>query len=334
MQQKNQIDHHQLQQTIKQGVDYLISKQEDGAWKGFPTLAGESNIWVTGFILAHISTLIQDTSIIKLSAQFLRNAIHPTGGWSYSQFVPSDADSTAWCMMALQQNKALNENELVQAKQFLWSHIINKAVSTYRVDSGILDFIGIPDPQFIAGWISPHPDVTIAAILADPQNEINAERINALIALQNEVGFFPAYWWISSLYTTTLLLRALTVRQEKLPLQQLALLEKGLQQWSLNESAFETALALELFSYLNGFESNCEAAIMQLLNTQQADGSWKGEYILRIPAPNIIHPNEIDSWNNSSGGGNSLIEDKDGLFATTMAVYALSAWRKKGQTIV
>jgi len=65
-----------------------------------------------------------------------------------------------------------------------------------------------------------------------------------------------------------------------------------------------------------------------LLRAQQEDGSWAGDFILRIPAPNVTDTGEVSSWNNADGGGNSLIEDKDGLFATAMCCYALDCWRK------
>ena len=92
---------------------------------------------------------------------------------------------------------------------------------------------------------------------------------------------------------------------------------------------FTTALALELFTHLSYLghhreRINCGNALLQL---QQENGGWAGDYILRIPAPHVVDPNEIISWNNADGGGNSLIEDKEGLFATAMACYALACWR-------
>ncbi|MEI9909640.1 MAG: hypothetical protein WDO71_08165 [Bacteroidota bacterium] len=65
-----------------------------------------------------------------------------------------------------------------------------------------------------------------------------------------------------------------------------------------------------------------------LLQAQQDNGGWAGDYILRIPAPYVMDPNQVISWNNADGGGNSLIEDKDGLFATAIACYALACWRQ------
>jgi hypothetical protein len=98
---------------------------------------------------------------------------------------------------------------------------------------------------------------------------------------------------------------------------------------SPSQDPFSTALALESFTHLAylGYHrerSNCGNALLQM---QQQNGGWAGDYILRIPAPYVMAPNEVTSWNNADGGGNSLIEDKEGLFATAMACYALACWR-------
>jgi len=94
--------------------------------------------------------------------------------------------------------------------------------------------------------------------------------------------------------------------------------------------AFTTALALESFTYLSspGLQQERNLCANALLNSQRQDGSWAGDFILRIPAPGVINPDEITSWNSAGGGGNSLIADKDGLFATAMACHALDCWRK------
>jgi hypothetical protein len=39
-----------------------------------------------------------------------------------------------------------------------------------------------------------------------------------------------------------------------------------------------------------------------------------------------LQPQEDASWSNASGGGNSLVHDEGGLFATTLACYALHKW--------
>lgn len=329
-----------LDAAIKKGIDYLLTCNSNGRWKGFPTQAGESDIWVTGFVLAHIRKLCQQTEAISEAENFLLKSRHADGGWSYSSHVPSDADSIAWCLQALQACEDFTEPDAEKATTFLWSHFTNGGVSTYRIDSGIREFISAPADEFIAGWTSPHPDVSIAAVLADLQNEKAAEIINWLTKQQTGKGFINSYWWRGPHYTTTLLLRAVSNKKQQLSNEHAGLIAESLVHEQLADGGFSldsslvmnpftTALALESFTHLSYLgqhneRMNCANA---LLHAQQDNGSWAGDHILRIPAPYITDPNEVASWNNAGGGGNSLIEDKDGLFATAMSCYALDCWR-------
>ncbi len=177
-------------------------------------------------------------------------------------------------------------------------------------------------------------------MLADTQNERAAEIINGLTKQQTAKGFINSYWWRGPHYATTLFLRAASNDIYQISNDHAVLIAESLVReqladggFSLDSSAvmnpFTTALALESFTHLSypGKHDegiNCANA---LLHAQQENGSWAGDYILRIPAPYITDPNEVASWNNADGGGNSLIEDKDGLFATAMCCYALDCLR-------
>lgn len=337
----NEVNGKTIDAAIDKGIDYLLSCNCNGRWKGFPTLAGESDIWVTGFVLAHIHGFCEQTNVMREAEDFLLQSRHADGGWSYSSPVPSDADSTAWCLQALQSCKDFTEADKETAITFLWSHFTDGGVSTYRVESGIREFISAPADEFIAGWISPHHDISIAAVLADTQNDKATEIINRLIKQQTSKGFINSYWWRSQYYATALFLRAASKKGYQLSNEHIGLIAESLVReqladggFGLDSSAmmnpFTTALALESFAHLSykrkhDERMNCANA---LLHAQQENGSWAGDYILRIPAPYVKDPNEVVSWNNADGGGNSLIEDKDGLFATAMSCYALDCLRK------
>lgn len=326
--------------AIEKGIGYLLSCNSNGKWKGFPTLAGESDIWVTGFVLSHIAAFCQQTTIIREAEKFLLQSQHADGGWSYSSQVPSDADSTAWCLQALQPSNDFTEPDKETATTFLWSHFTNGGVSTYRVDSGIREFISAPADEFIAGWTSPHPDVSIAAALADTQNDKAAEIINWLIQQQTSKGFINSYWWLGPHYTTALFLRAASKIKYPVSNELAGQIVESLVREQLPDGGFAlgsssmmnpftTALALESFLHTAnmGRENERVNCANALLHAQRENGSWAGDYILRIPAPYVTDPNEVASWNNAGGGGNSLIEDKDGLFATAMSCYALNCLR-------
>ena len=105
----------QVENAIKEGLKYLWSQNNMGSWQGFPTLAGTSDIWVTGFVLAHISPLSQRASAMDKIYEFLLASQHPGGGWSYSASVPPDADSTAWCLAALANFPLIKEEMHLEA---------------------------------------------------------------------------------------------------------------------------------------------------------------------------------------------------------------------------
>ena len=46
--------------------------------------------------------------------------------------------------------------------------------------------------------------------------------------------------------------------------------------------------------------------------------------MLRIPAPDVKDPNRVSGWRRGTGGGNSFVMDEDGVFATALALYALT----------
>lgn len=340
MEFNKEVNGKAIDAAIEKAIGYLLSCNSNGRWRGFSTLAGESDIWVTGFVLAHIQKICQQTKAISDAEKFLLQSRHADGGWSYSSHVPADGDSTAWCLQALQSCKNFTEPDAEKAKTFLWSHFSGKGISTYRIDSGIREFISAPADEFIAGWTTAHPDVSIAAVLADAQNEKAAEIIGWLSEQQTNKGFINSYWWRGPHYTSTLLLRAVTKLKYRLPSVHAVLIAESLVHEQLADGGFAldsssvmnpftTALALESFSHLAymGWHNERMHCADALLHAQQENGSWGGDYILRIPAPYVTDPNEVASWNNADGGGNSLIADKDGLFATAMCCYALDCWR-------
>lgn len=335
------IDGEIVDNAIKKGINYLWSLNENGRWSGFPTLAGESDIWVTGFVLAHIHHLSNHKEILDATQRFLLKSRQPSGGWSYSAVVPPDADSTAWCLTALKSYQDIEKTALEQARTFLWSHFSSHGVSTFSKTSSICEFIATETNMTVSGWTSPHADVSIAAALADIQNENVPKILTSLIEQQAKEGLVSSYWWRGPFYSTALLLRVLSLKNLRLPKEQSkdivsALIQRQLASgdFGLDSSTakdpFNTALALESFchlSYLGQSQERTKCA-HALVRSQQENGRWVGNFTMRIPPPDMIYPDQNVSWNNAEGGGNSFIEDKDGLFATVMACYALDCWRK------
>jgi hypothetical protein len=328
-----------LSQAAARGVGRLLASQDGGRWRGFPTLAGESDVWVTAFVVAHLRTLTVRGDALATSRAFISAARHPGAGWSYGGQVPPDADSTAWCLIALQRTRHLNAVHLREARAFLAAHTTERGVATYLEDGGIRTYIIAEAAVSTAGWTGPHPDVTAAALLAGVPSVSTGEGLAALgrlVARQSGAGFWDAYWWRGPLYTTTLVLRAVDDAGYRLPQDAAARLLRGLQREqlagggfglgaSLDPDPFTTALALECFArlgYLGGAD-NRQAAAESLLQQQRDDGSWAGDYVLRIPAPDVIDPRHVAQWSRGTGGGNSYVYDTNGAFTTSLACFAL-----------
>jgi squalene cyclase len=326
--------------AIQQGVRWLCGAQEDGCWRGFPTLAGESNVWVTAFVAAHLREIAPRRTALRAARAYLAAQRWPGSGWSYGGDVPPDADSTAWCLLTLEGTALLSRAVASEAREFLASHQTAPGTSTYGETGGIRGYIGAGTGVSTEGWTSPHPDVTAAALLAGVPRAGGAPWLAAmkrLIAAQSGAGFWEAYWWRGPFYTTALVLRAVGKAGHRLPLERahraLAALEReqlGDGGFGLGASVvsdpFTTALALESFTrlaYLGGAEGR-RAATRALLRQQLADGSWPGDYVMRIPAPDVLDPRHVASWSLGSGGGNSYVPDSLGVFASTLACYALA----------
>ena len=77
METGNKFNKKAIDDAIDKGNNHLLSQRVNGRWRGFPTLAGESDIWVTGFVLAHIYSLcsqkeLMNESLIAITSFFRR----------------------------------------------------------------------------------------------------------------------------------------------------------------------------------------------------------------------------------------------------------------------
>jgi hypothetical protein len=138
-----------------------------------------------------------------------------------------------------------------------------------------------------------------------------------------------------------MVLRALTSRRLRLSEAQAHLLARAIKREQLSDGGFvlgagekldpfTTALALESLCHLShlGGERERRAAGSALLAAQGEDGGWTGDYVMRIPAPDVADPSHVARWSREGGGGNSYILDRDGLFATALACSSLEYWRR------
>lgn len=329
--------------AIAAATRYLASQSSGALWRGFPTLAGTSDAWVSGFICAHLAAFAPEhvpTNLAMTIAALLdRRTIG--GGWSYGAGVPDDADSTAWCLLATRD--AAPADAAAEATSLLEDHHTAGGYATYRALGGIAEFIGSSQDR-VAGWSAPHPDVTAAVLLAGvpPVGSEEEQVVLAwLVAQLSGTGLMPSYWWRGELYGTALTLRALRERGRRLTDDREGVMLRGLKRMQLADGGyglgasqvadpFTTAMGLEAWCHLahDDVEGEARRAAHALLRCQRPDGSWAGDFVMRIPAPGLVDPRGAPFWSRGTGGGNSYVPDVDGVFATAMAAHALDRWSR------
>lgn len=326
-------------------ADYLDRARRDGLWRGFPTLAGTSELWVSGFVATHLARAGAPVDLAPtVDALLSRRA--PNGGWSYSAAVPTDADSTAWCLSAVCGQ--IPDDEGARAREVLKRHRVDDGFATFRADSGIGGFVG-SSPTGVLGWTGPHSDVAAAVLLAgvpEPGTPDEDRVLGRLIGSANATGLIPSYWWRGMLYATALTLRALRARDCQPPDSWQEAAAEGLAGLQREDGGYVlgTDRASDPFTTAHGLESWCllrhpnaeahaQRAAEALLAMQRDDGSWRGDLVLRIPAPAVVEPRLVARWSRETGGGNSYAPDVDGVFATVAALHALSRWSRNADTL-
>lgn len=327
-----------IDDALRRGVTRLAAFAGEEGWRDFRTLAGESGVWVSAFVVSRIAPFGGRRAAVRRARIAIAAAQHESGGWSFGGLVPPDADSTAWALQALEGTRLLSPADRRRAEAFLDVHRTGEGYATYARDGAIDEFIGAAG-RSVAGWKSEHPDVTAAVLMAGPPGATTAVVLNRLAALverQGWSGWWPAYWWRSSRYTGALLMRALERHGRRLPPANESRLLEALQREQLPDGGyplggahsadpFSTALALETLSLMPSDEARSvrDRAVAALLATQLGDGGWDGDYQLRIPPPDVVAPEHVSGWTRGHGGGGGFVLDRDGIFATAQACAAL-----------
>ena len=320
---------------------YLRNQTVDGShWTGFPTLAGTSDCWVTGFLVSHIAAFAPKDRQLVSARQYLASQFQKAeGGWGYSMHVPVDADSTAWCLLALSGCSTLSTDKRRMSESLLEKHFNGFGICTYRAEHGIRDFIEAGPEISTDGWTQAHLDVTAAALLtkAFARSGADAEAaLQWLMGAQSPAGVLPSYWWRGQYYASVMTLRACLhhkfkpqkqfVKRLRELLLRKQLADGGFALGGLDQAdAFSTAIALECMHHLNSYGLSIDALSTTncVLQMQRDDGGWVGDSVMRIPACHEIDPDGIRHWSRGTGGGNSFVADTDGLFATVLCAHSL-----------
>ena len=144
------FEYEKLVNSLKRAYDYIqVNRNYDGQWSDFLTLAGESVYWVSGYVgyaLSDYPTSRRE-DWIKNTQNYLMRHQRQDGGWGYGPGVPSDADSTSWCLLFLSKMTEKNQECMKRGINFLKSHQtpLDGGFKTYAILSQVARFMMIND---------------------------------------------------------------------------------------------------------------------------------------------------------------------------------------------
>lgn len=302
-----------VESAIINALEYILSHQsENGSWIEWKLPPGESDAWTTAFIGCklrflpqRLKSMIMDPA--KTASEWIAKKQYPDGGWGYNDFVGSDADSTAYCIIFLD-----SMGKTVPYKAYL---LLDRFQSP---DGGFSTYIS---RNFNGSWGTSHPDVTPVALMAAMtkyglNHPLMRKGIEYVLTQQTPEGIWNSFWWNTFLYSTELslaVINAVETNIDKSKVKKTLLKVKP-------ENAFEAAILISSLLYTDPHKNEIDAIdkiVNDLLKTQQPNGSWISAPILRLTDRKCFEP-----WKHGDSG--TVYLDPNRLFTTSTVVEALS----------
>lgn len=323
----------------------LAAQGDDGLWRDFLTLAGESTAWPTGFVVAQLAPLLgADHEALRRAGRALVGAARPEGGWGYHVGVPRDSDSTAWAVLALaswQEEPAIAAALEAGLEALCAAQRDDGGVPTYERGEPIARFMELPESLpagALAGWTSPHVEVTAtvgrALLVGGAALRARAEAAWRFVkARQEDGGGWRSYWWTGESYPTLQAVQlgeALGDDGEWREAAREALRARQRRDGGYATPAgaasevFETAQALSAMARLGRCAAACEQAHRFLVGARLPDGGWPTVPIMRIPPPHAVEPPQ-GGWDAALLGAGALVRDHRRAFTTAACLSALAA---------
>jgi len=340
------LNQNTVDRSLFAAEQFIVAKQRgDGLWEDFHTLAGSSTDWVTAYV-AHASSYCANLNEqVHAALKALLQRQRPNGGWSYSETVPTDCDSTAWALLALSFRPFCRPSVVRRAQRYIALHqnALKGGFSTYSVQDGIERYIGARSSRLTRGWRSCHACVTSAVVQAllssgeSATDRVVKLAIDYLLRLKRHGGLWRSYWWVGHGYTTYHALKALTMAGAIPEHAWGAVCERFTRTqcedggWSCRgkSEVFETAyMMLCLLLYPTAVARKCATKAAEwLIRKQEPAGSWPVTPILRIPPPMQQDPSAAHNWVVNALGTGVVIEDSGKVFTSVTALWALSLFR-------
>jgi hypothetical protein len=252
--------HSTSTEAIAAGLEFLMSRRKDGKWRDFSPTTGESDAWVTAYVLArlgefpraYISHTMQQQ--IMESLEWLKEVRNPSGGWGYRAHGKDSADATAWAIIALRrhgQTAPLPAFDLIRRCQ--------------RPDGG---FAAYPDSSNTDEARTSAPDITAVVVKALETVDPASQEYLASHMRTDVPGTMCRL--ASRFFVCSTILDWDTITAPWPLLNQVCQFTAQHNE----ESVFEQALLLRCLVRLRIQKAWSVAASLRLL--QQGDGSWPG----------------------------------------------------------
>ena len=319
------------------------SRNPNGLWSDFLTLAGESVYWVSGYTGYALCLGNNSRGIGELEEVGSRILEHQggNGGWGYGPSVPADADSTSWCILFLSKLGMQKHKSLKKALLFLLGHQNHPdgGFRTYASPYSVGRFMRLDSSVSFEGWSTSQMCVTgvaTRALIEADSLEGVVEALNFIREAQTEEGFWNPYWWNERLYSTVNCMEALKaggaddgeiLRRAQDWIAKTQLTDGSWSDFTTPEGVpFSTALALKglMLEPKLADSDKIRKGVEWLLTHQLADGSWPPYYLLRIPHPSMKEPWKYPLWIRDGKAINSVIKDHRRLFSTATVFSTLS----------
>ena len=338
--------------SVEKAFNFMLSSHNaDGLWSDFLTLAGESVFWVSGYVgyalIRNGEPYKEGELLDKVGTGILENQ-NVDGGWGYGYGVPSDADSTSWCLLFLSRLGLQSQESREKALGFLLKHQspVDGGFRTYASPADVGRYMKLGEGASFVGWSSSQMCVTAVAAQALIENG-SAKGVEEALEFirdgQDVEGFWNPYWWSGKLYGTIHCMKALNSNGTQddnglLDNAQEWIAERQLADGSWSDSfsqesgwSFSTALALSglMLSPNPSFSARIRNCVSWLLDRQLADGSWSSNHILRIPYPWTKEPWNQSFWKEDGKAINAVIKDQRRLYTTATVFAALKEYENQ-----
>ncbi|ELR73693.1 squalene-hopene cyclase [Fulvivirga imtechensis AK7] len=324
-------------EQINSALKFIINAQnKDGSWNDHFNEAGVSDTWATAFILSAFPKEYYEVyrSHLDRASNFLLQAMSNNNLWGYNSRWVADADSTTFAMLSqLCLGNGVAENSLHQWLEFQNS---DGGFRTYLNKEIILASLNNDAMNDVEGWLRSHFCVSATAYYylcrAGIFNDHFFRLKDYLSDNLKHAEHHHSYWWTDFIYTLSFLIKGATLINDDEVLKLCnPILDRYVKTGLTGKSAsnyFYMGVLLDCVFDSKIEKDEWKEPIQKLASTllenQMEDGSWPGNYSLRIPHPGIKFPQDPSHrWMKSDRGTNIVVEDFHRLFTSVVCTASL-----------